>query len=194
MLVVDASTTLTGASVGIVEGVAVDVVRSGIVVLFAGFVEGGSKIEETGNSVVVELVVVGDVVPTTELVDSGNELQTVVDDGVTVDVVLGTVKVVEVVEVVVVELVVVDVVGGVVVVVDDVSELVEDVTLVGVGSLVVVSGFHTATLLSKSYWTPCHHLFGSPQHTPARNRYVPGCRFTDRYDCNPNQSSFAAIR
>lgn len=179
---VDASRTLTGGSEGIVEGELEDVVGDTELEVFNGSVE---ELSQTLLDVVVvnrELVVVGDVVPGTELVDSGTEDDTKLDDGVTVVVVLGTVEVVEVVDVVVVEVVVVDV-GGVVVVVDDVGELVVDVTVVGVSSLVVVTRFHNPSVLSSRYGCP-HHLSGSPQHTPARNRYVPGSKLMMMRDCN----------
>ncbi len=81
-----------------------------------------------------------------------------------------------------------DVVSSTVVVVC--SVVVVATSVVVVDSSVV--GTTAVKLADKSYCTPDHHASGLPQQTPARSRYQPGCNSTDRCDCKPNQSSFAA--
>lgn len=84
------------------------------------------------------------------------------------------------------------VVGGTVVVVVVVLVVVV-VVLVVVLVVVVVSGaFVGARFASITYDVP-YHASGFPQHTPARKRYVPACRFIEIYESRPNcESSFAA--
>ena len=201
---VDASTTLTGGSAGIVEG---ETETTGDVG------EGESRV------VLGKLKVVGDVGKGTEVDDGIKDTDddTVGNNDVSVVVVLNTVVVVKggriKVDVVVVRSVLVVVVlddigelcvdGGIsgwILVVDDevVVDEVSDGSLVGGASVVVVSVpavveviVHAATLAVKLYCQPVTQLSGSPQQIPARRRYTPGSRFTSIRDIKLPQSSLA---
>lgn len=201
---VDASTTLTGGSAGIVEGETEPP---------------GDVGEGEGRVVVGKLKVVGDIGKGTE-VDDGikdTEDDTVGNNDVPVVVVLNTVVVVKggriKVDVVVVGsglvVVVLDDVGelcvdggisGWIVVVDDevVVDEISNGSLVGGATVVVISVpvvvevvVHAATLAVRSYCQPVRHASGFPQHTPARNRYTPGFKLISIRDMRLPQSSFA---